>query len=387
MRVKFIDSINTLSCEQWNSITGTDHPFTRYEFLQALEISGATTRESGWQAQHLTVYQTINHEEQLVAVMPLYLKYHSYGEYVFDWSWADAYRRHGVDYYPKLLSAIPFTPATGPRLCVADENNYDAISRCATEAMLQYAKTLALSSVHILFPQKAAASQFQQRGLSVRHGAQFHWSNQNFTSFDDFLATFSSRKRKNLKKERKAVSDQNIRLEIIEGPDITTETWQLFYYFYQMTYAKRSGHSGYLNQTFFELIGKAIPENLVLVLAYDDNKDGEAIAGALNFRDSHSLYGRYWGCIREFEFLHFEACYYQGIEYCIANQLQRFDPGAQGEHKIQRGFSPTLTYSNHWIAEPDFRLAIEDFLLRDNAATAHYMEQANSLLPFKKAEA
>ncbi|WP_101758594.1 GNAT family N-acetyltransferase [Oceanicoccus sp. KOV_DT_Chl] len=386
MRVSFIDSVSLIDSEQWNAITGIDYPFTRHEFLLALETSGATNRETGWQPQHVTVYQSNAGKEKLIAVMPLYLKYHSYGEFVFDWSWADAYRRHGLDYYPKLLSAIPFTPATGPRLCVAADCDATIVNEAVISAIYQHAESLGVSSIHILFPDQTACEAFQLEGLAARHGAQFHWFNQGFTDFDDFLATFSSRKRKNLRKERMAVADQNLTLEVFEGHEISSDIWQRFYYFYQMTYAKRSGHGGYLDQEFFELIGKTIPENLVLVLAYDNNKGGQAIAGALNFRDSKTLYGRYWGCIREFEFLHFEACYYQGIEYCIANHLQRFDPGAQGEHKIQRGFTPVRTYSNHWIAHPDFRLAVDDFLLRDNAATADYIEQATTLLPFKKAD-
>ncbi|MEE8056988.1 MAG: GNAT family N-acetyltransferase, partial [Pseudomonadales bacterium] len=317
MRTTFIDSIESVSCDQWNAVSGTDYPFTRYEFLHALEISGATNQQSGWQPQHILVYTSEQNDEELIAVMPLYLKYHSYGEYVFDWSWADAYRRHGVSYYPKLLSSIPFTPATGPRLCIKAGSNNATITAAVIAAIYQRAEALSASSIHILFPEKQDCCQFQQLGLSLRRGVQYHWFNQNFCGFDDFLTTFSSRKRKNLKKERRRIQEQNLRLEIIEGPDITPETWQRFYDFYQLTYAKRSGHGGYLKQQFFELLADTMAEHIVLVLAYNGDQNGKAIAGALNFRDSKTLYGRYWGCIQEHEFLHFEACYYQGIEYCI----------------------------------------------------------------------
>lgn len=382
MQVSFISSIADIDCSAWNAITGTDYPFTRHEFLLALENSGATNRDSGWEPQHLLLHDDA---QQLIAVMPLYLKHHSYGEYVFDWSWADAYRRNGLAYYPKLLSAIPFTPATGQRLCVKDSSDFSMICSHVANGLSQHAQALELSSIHILFPPEHEKDCYQQFELSTRCGTQFHWFNQGFSSFDEFLATFSSRKRKNLRKERRRVEEQNLRLEIIEGPNISPEVWQRFYYFYQLTYAKRSGHGGYLEQAFFEEIASTMAEHLVLVLAYDDIDD-QAIAGALNFRSSDTLYGRYWGCIREYECLHFEACYYQGIEYCIAEGLRRFDPGAQGEHKIQRGFTPTETWSNHWVAHPGFKEAIDDFLQRDNTGNQHYMAQADSLLPFKECD-
>ncbi len=380
MQVSFIESIADVDLRQWNGVAGTDYPFTRYEFLQALEISKATDRESGWQPQHALVYDG----DELVAVMPLYLKYHSYGEYVFDWSWADAYQRHGFSYYPKILSAIPFTPATGPRLCIKPGQNADVIYPVMAEALLEHANAINASSIHILFPPAGAKQQFEQLKFKPRLGSQYHWFNEGFNNFDDFLDTFSSRKRKNLKKERRKVEQQNLQLEIIEGPNISPKIWQRFYYFYQLTYAKRSGHGGYLNQEFFELIATTMAEHIVLVLAYDLNKEGEAIAGAINFKDSNTLYGRYWGCIVEYEFLHFEACYYQGIEYCIDKGLQRFDPGAQGEHKIQRGFTPIETWSNHWIAEPAFAAAIDDFIEQDNRSMKGYIVQACEMLPFKK---
>ncbi len=379
MQVSFINSIDAITSAEWNAIAGTDYPFTRHEFLQALEDSGATTRNSGWQAHHLLIH---NDSGELIALMPLYLKYHSYGEYIFDWAWADAYQRHNIAYYPKLLSAIPYTPATGPRLCFEQNSNQEAITQFAMAAVINEAKEKNISSVHVLFSEQSQNQQLQQLGLNTRLSSQFHWFNKDYQDFNDFLADFSSRKRKNLNKERRAIEQQNLRLELIEGPDISADVWEKFYYFYQLTYAKRSGHGGYLEQAFFEQIAKTMAEHLVLVLAYDENN--QMIAGALNFRSSDTLYGRYWGCTEEKEFLHFEACYYQGIEYCIANGLKRFDPGAQGEHKIQRGFTPITTYSNHWILDPKFSQAINDFLQQDNNHTKEYIKQVSELLPFKK---
>ena len=381
MRVTFIDSINRISKEQWNSVTGVDYPFTRYEFLYALESSGATCKESGWQPYHALIYDNDADVEDLIAVMPLYLKYHSYGEYIFDWAWADAYRQHGISYYPKLLSAIPYTPATGQRLCVKDPSNTQQVTQRLIESIYEQVDVHQASSIHVLFPSNEESLRLQTSGLQQRKSSQFHWFNNNFTSFDDFLATFNSRKRKNLKKERRKVSEQDIQISVLEGHEISNNTWQTFHDFYQMTYAKRSGHMGYLNLDFFTQIAKTMPEHIVLVQAHHNN---QPIAGALNFRDSHSLYGRYWGCTKEFEFLHFEVCYYQGIEFCIANKLLRFDPGAQGEHKIQRGFTPVETWSNHWIAHPGFSDAIDDFLNRESQHVATYIKEAKKLLPFKK---
>ncbi len=374
--IEFIDSLSQISADAWNAVAGTDYPFTRYEFLSALEQTGCADRDSGWQAQHTLVKR----DGRLIAVMPLYLKYHSYGEYVFDWSWADAYRRYGRPYYPKLLDAIPFTPATGPRLCVADSENPSTLIWQIIDALRDRMERAGISSLHILFPQPELRTALLQAGLSERTGVQYHWFNNNYSSFDDFLATFSSRKRKNLRKERARITEQGLVLRLLDGDAITPEHWQLFYRFYAMTYAKHSGHTGYLSPTFFERVGEQLREHTVMTLAY---WNGEAVAGALYFRDSETLYGRYWGCAREFDCLHFEACYYQGIEYCIRNGLQHFDPGAQGEHKIQRGFAPIKTFSYHWISDSAFRTAIDDFLIRERQAVEAHICEAAAGLPFK----
>lgn len=375
---QFLPSINNIASTSWNSIADDSYPFIRHEFLSALENSESACKKTGWQAFHLTVYE----HDQLIAVMPLYLKDHSYGEYVFDWAWADAYHRNGISYYPKLLSAIPFTPATGQRLAIK-HHSANEVTGFICDLLKKTCIEKNIESAHLLFPEKTVADNWQDKQWLKRRGVQFHWYNNNFCSFDDFLATFSSRKRKNLKKERNFVKQQGIDFKIYHGETIKDADWQRFYYFYQVTYAKRSGHGGYLSQDFFEDIAESMPNNLVLVMAY---REGEAIAGALNFKDDTTLYGRYWGCLEEVEFLHFEACYYQGIEFCIANQLQRFDPGAQGEHKIQRGFTPTSTWSNHWLARPEFNDAIANFLQRENYVMDDYFNETTAQLPFKKSE-
>ena len=373
----FLSSVEQLEAHQWNRLTGLDYPFLRHEFLAALESSGSTDADSGWQPCHLLLKRNRNP----VAVLPLYLKSHSYGEYVFDWSWADAWRRHGLNYYPKLVTAIPFTPATGPRMGIAPGEDPHILIPVLVDAVQQFAGARQISSWHLLFPEPEMAERLGKAGLSTRLASQFHWFNRGYRSFDEFLAGFNSRKRKSLRRERRRVAEQGVELVRLEGPDITAEHWDCFYRFYQLTYAKRSGHGGYLSREFFHLIGRALPEHCLMILA---RQGGEAVAGALCFRDRDSLYGRYWGCEKELDCLHFEACYYQGIEYCIEKGLHCFDPGAQGEHKIQRGFEPTITRSCHWIANPDFAEAIEDFARRECSHIESYLEQAASYLPFRQ---
>lgn len=313
--------------------------------------------------------------------MPLYLKSHSYGEYVFDWSWADAWQRSGLSYYPKLVSAIPFTPATGPRLCTRAGLESEQAWGMALHAVTQFANEQDISSWHVLFPQEEVASFLLQQGMHRRTATQFHWFNEGYCNFNDFLASFTSRKRKSLKRERARVVEQGLVLKTLTGDDIGSREWEQFHRFYQMTYAKRSGHGGYLNREFFTETAASLGDQVVMVLAYLEE---QAVAGALYFRSSDTLYGRYWGCEQEFDCLHFEACYYQGIEYCIRHGLTRFDPGAQGEHKIQRGFRPIHTWSNHWIADPKLSAAVGDFTRQEEHHTENYRNDASSLLPFRQ---
>lgn len=374
---EFIDSLAAISAAEWNRVAGTDYPFLRHEFLLGLEQTACTTAETGWQPCHLLLRQ----EGTLVAILPLYLKGHSYGEYVFDWSWAEAWQRQGLAYYPKLVSAIPFTPATGPRLCCAPGLSREQAWDYALAAIRQFASQRGLSSWHLLFPEEAVSQQLLQRGLPQRMTTQFHWFNDNYSSFDDFLATFSSRKRKNLRRERERVKQQGLSLKLLRGAEILPQHWLQFHHFYQMTYAKRSGHGGYLTREFFLETAPALGEQVIMVIA---EQAGKGVAAALYFRSEDTLFGRYWGCIEEFDCLHFEACYYQGIEYCIAEGLKRFDPGAQGEHKIQRGFQPVLTFSNHWIADPQLAAAVADFTRREQPHIEAYTAEAASLLPFRQ---
>lgn len=375
--LEFIASVEALGDSDWSAVCGEDYPFLRYAFLHALESTGCVNGNSAWQSHHAVIREG----ECIIGILPLYQKYDSYGEYVFDWSWADAYFRHGLNYYPKLLSAIPYTPATGPRLCLQPDIDRHQAWAFLVKGIQQEAKRLAASSWHCLFPVEEESQLLDELGARQRLGCQYHWLNQGYESFEDFLSTFSSRKRKNLNKERRRVAEQGIQLTRKGGADITAEEWRQFYLFYQLTYLKRSGRKGYLNQDFFAALASQMPDQILMVLAHHDS---ELVAAALFFEGSDTLYGRYWGCREEFDFLHFEACYYQGIEYAIERGLHRFDPGAQGEHKIQRGFTPLLTWSNHWIALPPFAEAIDHFLQEEAPEVRAYLERAKTLLPFKQ---
>jgi len=380
LAVSFINSITEVGVDDWNALTGTDNPFMRYEFLLALEKSGCTTRASGRQPHHAIVKQVSPGLDETVAILPLYLKTNSWGEYVFDWSWANAYQSHGLDYYPKFVTSAPFTPSTGHRLFVKDEQDHGTVIYQLKSAIEEKADFLRASSWHVLFPDAEQHQWFSDAGLLPRTACQFHWFNRDYASFDDFLARLSSRKRKNLRKERTRVSEEGISFRHVEGADIDAALWQDFYAFYQSTYMVR-GMQGYLSPEFFIEVGETMPEQMFMVCAEQNEK---MIAAALFFKSGDTLFGRYWGSARDFQFLHFETCYYQGQEYAIANGFKRFDSGAQGEHKIQRGFEPLLTYSNHWIARPDFRDAIENFLREEDKHIERYRQEAQQLLPFRQ---
>lgn len=373
MEFKTFSSIFQLDCAQWDALWPTNYPFCRWDFLAALEQSGCTNAQSGWAIQHAAVVE----DRKLLAVMPMYAKTHSYGEYVFDWAWADAYQRHGLSYYPKLLAAVPFTPCTGPRWASANQQ----AEAFLLENVLKIPTETSYSSLHILFPEAAPAN--LNGNLSRRLGCQFHWFNDNYDTFDDFLAGFNSRKRKSLKKERKSISQQGFTVSAHEGTELTPEDWSFFTKLYMRTYLKRSGHTGYLNEGLFKQLGERLAENILMVKAHSN---GEWVAAALYFHDNQTLYGRYWGATNEFDNLHFECCYYQGIEYAIQKKLHRFDPGAQGEHKIQRGFTPVFTQSFHYIKQPEFAHAISDFVQSEALHQQSYCESARTLLPFKEGE-
>lgn len=376
MQISFIDTLNAITPQAWNQLCVDDYPFVRYEFLQALEKSGSLGKGTGWQSQHLVVHEG----DELIAAMPLYIKTHSYGEYVFDWAWADAYKRYGFNYYPKLVSAIPFTPCSGSRLLLKNAVRINELVPPIIAAIKIHAQNINASSWHCLFPSAELSTRLVNEKITQRVGVQFHWFNRDYKNWDDFTAVMNSRKRKNINKERRVVTEQGISFVAKTAADISAEDWQLFYLLYCNTYLKRSGHTGYLTEAFFQLLGKDFAQHCLLVIAYQQD---QAIAAALFFIDAKTIYGRYWGCVEEHEFLHFETCYYQGIEYAINNGLQRFDGGAQGEHKIARGFEPVITYSNHWLVRPDFQQAIDNFLLAEKTSIEHYAEDAKSYLPFK----
>ena len=377
MKVKQINSMTQVDCADWNRLSGASYPFLRHEFLMALEQSGSVCEQTGWTPAHLLVID----EEQLVAVMPLYLKQHSWGEYVFDHQWAQAYQQHGLDYYPKWLTAVPLTPCQGARIVIKVEGiDQPEVMQLLFNFIKQLSEQQGISSWHCLFPVERQAKELQSLGLSIREGVQFHWFNRGYQDFNDFLQTLSASKRKMLKRERRRVGEQGVHLLRIAGPDVSDNQWQDFFQFYTMTYLKR-GSQPYLNQAFFQQIAETMGEQLLLVLAVKADK---TIAAALSFIGTDTLYGRYWGCYEEYNGLHFEACYYQGLDYCIEHGLKRFDSGAQGEHKISRGFEPVTTYSAHWIKEPAFAKAIGQFLAKEQKAVQLYKLDAASYLPFKQ---
>jgi len=375
MEVKQIHSMAQVNAEDWNTIAGNSYPFLRHEFLLALEQSGSVCESSGWLVGHLVV----TNQEQLLAFMPMYVKYHSWGEYVFDQAWAKAYHQQGLNYYPKWLSAIPFTPCQGPRMLAQAGIDTLEVMSLFINFIKQQAEQQGISSWHCLFPELPQLEQLQALGLMTREGIQFQWFNKGYKDFNDFLNTMNASKRKMLKRERRRVSEQGIKLVRIIGSDVSEQYWQEFFRFYSLTYLKRNSEP-YLNLAFFQQIAATMGEQLLLILAF---KDELPIAAALSFIGDNTLYGRYWGCYDEYHSLHFETCYYQGLDYCIEQGLERFDSGAQGEHKIARGFEPVTTYSAHWLKDERYAVAVENFLEVEQKQIQHYKEVAKTYLPFK----
>jgi hypothetical protein len=345
--------------------------------LLALEQTGCVGDGTAWQPRHLLLIE----KGTLVGAVPLYLKYDSYGEYVFDWAWANAYQQNGLSYYPKLVAAVPFTPVTGSRMLANPGEHQDTIRRQLIEAALALANSLNVSSLHWLFTPSSETGLLVQHQHLKRTGYQFHWANAGYSSFDDFLETFSSSKRKKVKRERRHVRDAGIEMEIVEGRAIDDSLWRKFYAFYRSTIECR-GAIPYLNLDFFREIGRSMADNIVLVLARQEDR---YVAGALNLKGRDTLFGRYWGSLEEYNSLHFETCYYRAIDYCIENGLQRFEAGAQGEHKLSRGFLPSSTYSAHWLRHPEFYRAISEFLEREQHGVEDYVDLLERHSPYKKA--
>ena len=367
--VELITSINEISAADWNALSdGT--PLLSHAFLSALENSGSVGKSTGWTPYPLIVKQG----EKLVGAMPLYLKSQSYGEYVFDWAWADAYQRSGLDYYPKLLSAIPFSPITSARLLGSADAKMLMI-----EALENTVHQNKLSSAHVLFPDETCAKYFETAGWLKRVGVQFRWQNKNYADFEAFLATLSHDKRKKIHQERKKIQNAGVTCRHIKGAEISQNNWDFFYECYRNTY--RDHHSTpYLTRDFFAEIGKSMPQNILLIVAEANNR---AIASTLNIYNQSTLYGRYWGATQFVSGLHFELCYYQAQMFCIAEKITFFEGGAQGEHKLARGFEPRPTCSYHKIAHPDFEAAIKQFLLRESEGIAAYTNELEERAPFK----
>ncbi len=375
---RFLDSIAQIDAARWNTLAGTAQPFLRHEFLLAMEESGCASARTGWDPKHVFIEDSAGTP---LAAMPLFRKSHSRGEFVFDFSWAGAYAQHGLRYYPKLLTAIPFTPVSGPRLLLNPQADSKALTAKLIRAVLDYAKQEQMSSWHVLFPTGDTVTDFDRAGLILRRDCQFHWYNQAYESFDAFLATFTAEKRKKAKRERRRVAEAGIEFDTLHGGEMSNALWKTVYAFYADTF-HRHGHEPYLNLEFFKRIAAAMPDALMLKVA---RIGAEPIAVAIFFVGSEALYGRYWGAGGNFHSLHFEACYYQGIEYCIAKGLQRFEPGTQGEHKVPRGFVPTLTHSAHFIADSRFAAAIRDYARREARGVDSYAAAVNEHVPYHRA--
>ena len=375
LRIVVADDLGQVSAADWNALGPAPYPFLRHEFLRTLETEGCLGERYGWIPQHLLAYDG----QGLIGAAPLYLKLNSYGEFVFDWSWADAYRRNGLSYYPKLVSAAPYTPATGPKLLVSRRDDEAAVRRALADAATRLAGTLRVSSLHWLFSPADEATWLESTGLPRRTGCQFHWSNQGFADFDAFLATFSAEKRKKLKRERRRVAEDGISFRLLHGGDAAEGDWAFFHEVYADTFHRRGGIPT-LSLDFFLRLAELAPDSVLLVIADHGRRP---VAAAFCLVGSDTLYGRHWGCRETYHSLHFEACYYQGLDYCIRERLARFEPGAQGEHKVSRGFLPTPTWSTHWIADPRFRAAIENFLAMESRAMSDYCAEMLAHSPYK----
>ena len=376
LSARTVASIAEIGREAWNALANPPgqpfHPFAAYDFLSALEESKSVGGESGWAPMHLVLEE----HGAIVGAAPLYLKSHSQGEYIFDHHWADAYERAGGQYYPKLVCAAPFTPVPGPRLLARDPAHQRALS----VALLQAAAQLSVSSLHVNFISADEERILTAAGCLPRHGVQYHWFNRGYVTYDDFLSDLSSRKRKAIRKERRAPVDAGIVITALRGEEIDERHWDAMWVFYQDTGARKWGYP-YLTRTFFRLIADTMSEHLLMVIA---ERDGEPIAGALNFIGGDTLYGRYWGCLEHHSNLHFEVCYHQAIEWAINNGLARVEAGAQGEHKLARGYEPVATRSAHWIGDKNFRAAIARYLDQERKHNAAEAEMLHAYTPFKK---
>ncbi|HVM77445.1 MAG TPA: GNAT family N-acetyltransferase [Stellaceae bacterium] len=376
-RVRVVERLAEVPAAEWDACAGGDNPFLSHAFLEALEASGSATAETGWLPQHLLVEDAEGH---LIGAVPLYLKSHSYGEYVFDHGWAQAYERAGGSYYPKLQSAVPFTPVTGPRLLVR-AGAPSAVEETLIAALPEIARAHKVSSLHVTFPPRAQWERLGEAGFLQRTGQQFHWENRGYGSFEDFLEALNSRKRKQIRRERRDALAGGLEIETLTGAALEPRHWDAFYRFYRSTTDRKWGDA-YLTREFFGLLHERLAGRVVLMLARQGKR---YVAGALNLLGRDTLYGRNWGCVGDFPFLHFELCYYCALDFAIERGLARVEAGAQGAHKIQRGYLPTPTYSAHWIRDRSFRTAVEKFLARERESVAAEMEElGEELSPFRR---
>ncbi len=375
MDIRQHHSILDIPREDWKRILNNHYPFMQHEFLAALEQNKCTGEQFGWLARHIAAYE----DGKLIGAIPIYEKDNSYGEFVFDWSWADAYQRHGLPYYPKWVIAAPYTPASGPRILVDPEYDWQNVCTHMLEGLQELQAVDNISSIHFLFTTDRETRFLENQGYMTRLGCQFHWHNQGYRDFTDFLDTFTAKKRKNVKQERKYAATAAVDIEIIRGCDASDEQLLAAELFYRKTFDEKWG-TATLNLGFFTQIAASMGEQLLLIMA---RRNGQYIAGAICFKDERTLYGRHWGCIEDHAHLHFELCFYQGIEYCIQHGLQVFEPGAQGEHKISRGFLPTPTWSAHWITNPQFSRAIQHFLQQETEGMQDYIRTMQERSPYK----
>ncbi|MCC7464023.1 MAG: GNAT family N-acetyltransferase [Gammaproteobacteria bacterium] len=378
MRSRHIDSIRSIGTAEWNALA-TDYPFLRHEFLAALEDTGCAGAASGWMPAHLLIEDAAG----LAAVAPLYEKSHSWGEFVFDFAWARAWESRGLAYYPKLVMAIPFTPASGPRVLVRHGADAAALRRTALTTILARSRARGCSSIHALFIDEPLRADAEAAGWLLRRDCQFLWRNRSYRDFEDFLAGFAAEKRKKARRERRRVSEQGIGFRTLDGHSIDPARLDLAWRFHADTFA-RHGHTPYLNRACFQELAATLGSAMVFKFA---ERAGQAVAAAIFFRSTDTLYGRYWGAAQEFHSLHFETCYHQGIEYCIEHGLARFEPGTQGEHKIARGFEPVHTWSAHWLEDTALRRAVAQHLRLEGAAVDEYAAAAAAHTPFRRGAA
>jgi hypothetical protein len=374
LKIRVHDRIAEIEPVQWNGLVEGNNPFLRHEFLQAMEQHECVGERFGWLPRHIGVYE----QERLVAAMPLYEKYNSYGEFVFDHAWADAYQRNALSYYPKLVSAVPYTPARGQRLLAA-RGDRERLYPILLQSALELCERLGASGFHCLFPMPEE-QRFLRRQLFSRYDCQFHWRNHDYRDFDDFLARLNAKKRKNIRQERRRVAASGVTLRELNGHDASEQDWLDFSRFYNQTFQQKWGMATF-NHRFFRQVAQLMPGQVVLQLA---DLDGVCIAGALMYRSDTRLYGRHWGCTRQIDGLHFELCYYRGIEYCIREGLRWFEPGAQGEYKLARGFTPRRTRSSHWLLDRRFHAAIGEFCNHERSAIADYQMQLNDSSPYRR---